>query len=43
MLGGEDGKRLFVCTASTSGGKAAENQDAKIEWVDVEHARAGVP
>ncbi|MFT6037451.1 MAG: sugar lactone lactonase YvrE [Candidatus Azotimanducaceae bacterium] len=43
MLGGEDGKRLFVCTARASGGKAAENQDAKIEWIDVEHARAGVP
>lgn len=43
MLGGIDGKRLFVCTASTSGSKAAGNQDARIEWVDVEHARAGVP
>jgi len=43
MLGGIDGKRLFVCTASTSGSKAAGNKDARIEWVDVEHAGAGVP
>lgn len=43
MLGGIDGKRLFICTASTSGSKAAGNKDARIEWVDVEHAGAGVP
>jgi sugar lactone lactonase YvrE len=43
MLGGEDGKRLFVCTASTSGSEAAVNRDAKIEWVDVEHPSAATP
>jgi sugar lactone lactonase YvrE len=38
MLGGEDGKRLFACTATTSGSEAAANQGAQIGWVDVEHA-----
>jgi sugar lactone lactonase YvrE len=43
MLGGEDGKRLFMCTAEASGGSAEKNPTARIEWIDVDHARAGVP
>lgn len=43
MLGGEDGKRLFVCTADASGGHAGDNRTARIEFVDVEYARAGAP
>jgi len=43
MLGGEDRKRLFVCTASASGSKAAKNRHAKIEWIDVAYAGAVAP
>ena len=43
MLGGEDGKRLFVCTASVSGSEAAKNKSAKIAWIDVAYASAAVP
>ena len=43
MLGGVDGKRLFVCTAETSGAKAAEHRSARIEWHDVEFPAAGLP
>ncbi len=45
MLGGADGKRLFVCTADSAGhgDEAAVKLSAKIEWLDVEHARAGTP
>ncbi|MFT4676663.1 MAG: sugar lactone lactonase YvrE [Patiriisocius sp.] len=43
MLGGADGKRLFACTAKSSGSDAGLNPTAKIEWIDVEYARAGTP
>jgi sugar lactone lactonase YvrE len=43
MLGGDDGRRLFICTADAAGGHAGENATARIEWIDVEHPGAGIP
>jgi len=43
MLGGADRKTLFVCTAKTSGPKAAEERTGRIERVGVEVAGAGLP
>jgi sugar lactone lactonase YvrE len=44
MLGGEDKKRLFICTAGSSMPDACKaNRDGKIEFVDVAVAGAGRP
>ncbi|MEM7217633.1 MAG: SMP-30/gluconolactonase/LRE family protein [Pseudomonadota bacterium] len=43
MLGGEDGKRLFVVTGETSGDEAARTRNGAIEWLDVEVPRDGLP
>jgi len=44
MLGGVDGKRLFIMTAADSDPEACqENRSGKIEYVDVKYAGAGLP
>jgi sugar lactone lactonase YvrE len=43
LLGGEDRKRLFICTAPGSGSAAASTRDGCIEYIDVEVAGAGWP
>ncbi len=44
MLGGEDRKRLFICTAGSSKpDECKSNRDGKIEFVDVAIAGAGRP
>lgn len=43
MLGGEDGKRLFACTATTAGDEAAQLRSACIEYIDVDVPHAGLP
>jgi sugar lactone lactonase YvrE len=43
LLGGEDRKRLFICTAPGSGSAAASTRDGCIEYIDVEVAGAGLP
>jgi sugar lactone lactonase YvrE len=44
MLGGEDGRTLFVCTAGSSvPAECIENRDGRIEAFQVEHGRAGLP
>jgi len=43
MLGGEDRKTLFVCTADGSGTKAGKSMSARIETCEVDVAGAGYP
>ena len=43
MLGGERGNRLYVCTATGSGPHAEARRDGRIEYIDVEVPRAGLP
>jgi len=43
MLGGANGTRLFVCTATGSGPHAEARRDGRIEACDVEVPRAGLP
>ena len=44
MLGGQDGKKLFVCTANVSTPeKASSEETAKIYSTQVDHSRAGCP
>lgn len=43
MLGGEDGRTLFLCTASTSGPETAELLDGRIQATEVEVPHAGLP
>lgn len=43
MLGGADGRRLFICTADAAGGAAAQSRSGKIEYIDVAHTGAGQP
>ncbi|MEM7015804.1 MAG: SMP-30/gluconolactonase/LRE family protein [Pseudomonadota bacterium] len=43
MLGGADRKRLFICTASTSGPEVVDLRDGKIEYADVDISGAGLP
>lgn len=43
MLGGDDGKRLFVITGEHSGEKAAATRDGAIEYLDVDVPHAGLP
>ena len=43
MLGGEDRRTLFVCTALASGPKAAAMRSGRIEHVRVEVPGAGLP
>ena len=44
MLGGADGRTLFVCTASSSDpAECVENRDGRIETFRVEYGRAGLP
>ena len=44
MLGGEEGRTLFVCTAGSSNpAQCIENRDGRIEIFPVEHGRAGLP
>ncbi|MBT3901153.1 MAG: hypothetical protein HOF32_20875, partial [Gammaproteobacteria bacterium] len=43
MLGGEDRKTLFVCTAAGSGSKAEERLTAKIEACEVSVPGVGCP
>lgn len=43
MLGGEDGRTLFVCTAPSSGDDAESSRDGRIESVRVDVPHAGLP
>ena len=44
MLGGAEGRTLFVCTAGSSNpAQCIENRDGRIEIFTVEHGRAGLP
>lgn len=43
MLGGDNGKRLFACTGTTSGDEAAQTRNARIEYIDVDVPHAGLP
>jgi sugar lactone lactonase YvrE len=43
MLGGSDGRRLFILTADASGKAASRSRTGKIETIDVEFAAAGLP
>ncbi len=43
MLGGDNGKRLFACTAKTAGDEAAQLRSACIEYIDVDVPHAGLP
>ena len=43
MLGGEDRRDLYVCTASGSGPAAAQRRDAGIDVIRVEVPGAGRP
>jgi sugar lactone lactonase YvrE len=44
MLGGDDGKRLFIMTAADSDPQACrENRSGRIEYVEVNYAGAGTP
>jgi sugar lactone lactonase YvrE len=43
MLGGADGRTLFICTATGSGPERAGKTDGKIEHVPVAVPRAGLP
>lgn len=44
MLGGSDGRTLFVCTAGSSQpAECIENRDGRIEAFPVEYERAGLP
>lgn len=43
MLGGEDRKTLFLCTALTSGEESAELRSGRIETVGVDVPGAGLP
>lgn len=43
MLGGERGNRLYVCTATGSGPHAESRRNGRIEYIDVEVPRAGLP
>lgn len=43
MLGGEDGKRLFISTADASGKAAEASRTGRIEYIDVEFSAAGLP
>ena len=43
MLGGDDGKRLFICTADGSGDGVAETRSGAIVYTDVAVPRAGLP
>ncbi|MDZ7685009.1 MAG: SMP-30/gluconolactonase/LRE family protein [Gammaproteobacteria bacterium] len=42
-LGGRDGKRLYVCTATGSGPHAEARREGRIEACDVDIPRAGLP
>lgn len=43
MLGGDDGKRLFVCCAKQAGAGASQEPTGKILFRDVEFSSAGSP
>lgn len=43
MLGGSDGRTLFVCTATGSGPHAEARRDGRIEAARVDVPRAGLP
>jgi sugar lactone lactonase YvrE len=43
MLGGEDRRRLFLCTSTGSGPAMAEKRDGRIEAVRVDVPGAGLP
>ena len=44
MLGGSDGKKLFVCTADVSEPEEAKAvKSGKIYSINVEYAKAGYP
>jgi sugar lactone lactonase YvrE len=43
MLGGEDGRTLFICTSTGSGPQMAEKRDGRIEFVRVDVPHAGLP
>lgn len=43
MLGGDDGRTLFILTNSISGPEAAQRKDGRIEIVEVDVPRAGRP
>jgi hypothetical protein len=43
MLGGDSGTTLFVCTATAIGPAAAQREDGRIEFTQVEVPHAGRP
>jgi hypothetical protein len=43
MLGGADGRTLFVCTAPGIGESAAARQEGRIEFTRVDVPHAGLP
>lgn len=43
MLGGSDGRTLYVCTATGSGPHAQARREGRVEVVRVRHARSGLP
>ncbi|MGI9615380.1 MAG: SMP-30/gluconolactonase/LRE family protein [Acidimicrobiales bacterium] len=43
MLGGDDGRTLYLITAPTSGEKAAATRNGRIESIQVDIPRAGLP
>ncbi|MCZ6889512.1 MAG: gluconolactonase, partial [Gammaproteobacteria bacterium] len=43
MLGGDDGKTLYICTATGSGPHARTRTEGRIETVRVEIPHAGLP
>ncbi|MEN8183750.1 MAG: SMP-30/gluconolactonase/LRE family protein, partial [Myxococcota bacterium] len=43
MLGGPEGKTLFICTAAESDPEKTGDRRGRIERIDVEVARAGLP
>jgi sugar lactone lactonase YvrE len=43
MLGGEDGRTLFICTAPGIGAAQAQKCGGQIEWVRVDEPHAGMP
>lgn len=43
MLGGEDGRRLFICTGDAAGAAAADSRSGKIQYIDVAYTGVGQP
>jgi hypothetical protein len=43
MLGGPEGRTLFVCTAAESDPAKTGDRRGRIEWIEVDVPRAGRP